>query len=80
VPEPICLYLRHKKMLYDDPRRPPTEEEREVERLFGTCDTTMCWCELTQTGRGPDDQPANRTACSRVERSCYKGLRNLTEV
>jgi hypothetical protein len=33
-----------------------------------------CWCLLTQTGRGPDDQPADAKSCCSPERGCYAGL------
>lgn len=72
-----CLYLRHKKMFYTDPNQPPSEREKEIEELFGKADTTICWCERTQTGRGPDDQPVNKADCSQPARSCYRGLRDL---
>jgi hypothetical protein len=75
---PICLLLRHKKMFYADVNQPPTEDEKEIERLFGTYDATVCWCELTQTGRGPDEQPVNKPDCSNPGRRCYKGLKDLT--
>ena len=74
-----CLKLLCKEMFYKDMSDTDgLEEDQEVERLFGTCDTSMYWCDCTQTGRGPDDQPANKETCSRAGRSCYVGLSDLT--
>jgi hypothetical protein len=72
-----CLNLRTKSMFYRDPSEKPSEHELEVERLFGKCDTATWWCQLTQTGRGPDDQPVNQAGCSCVERKCYFGLAQI---
>lgn len=75
--ERLCLYLRYKKMLYTDPNQPPSDWEKDFEELFGKADITFCWCERTQTARGPDDQPVSTSDCSRPARSCYRGLRDL---
>ena len=72
-----CLKLLSKELFYKDMSDPGLEEVREVEKRFGTCDTAMYWCDCTQTGRGPDDQPANKQACSRAGRGCYVGLSDL---
>lgn len=73
-----CVNLCSKSMFYKDPSDPPDEHKKEVERLFGSCDTSIHWCQCTQEGRGPDDQPVDLEACSKRNRSCYKGLRDLT--
>lgn len=71
-----CLNLRYKQMLYKDVSAPPTEQERKMAELYGTWDSTACWCESTQGSRGPDDKPVNRKECARG-RSCFKGLSDL---
>ena len=78
-PKPIetCLHLRSKEMFYEVPSRAAEEHRKEVERLFGACDTTAYWCECTQTGRGPDDQPASRDACCRAGRKCFVGIESI---
>ena len=73
-----CVNLCSKEMFYKDPADPPDPHQKEVERLGGTCDTSTYWCQCTQGGRGPDDQPVDRDACSKRKRSCYKGFRDLT--
>ena len=72
-----CLELRCKQMFYKDPDAKPTKHDAVVKKLFGSVDTTAYWCQCTQTGRGPDDQPANKTDCSKAGRKCYLGLDQL---
>jgi hypothetical protein len=72
-----CLKLRSKDMFYKDPARGPSAHDADVARLFGACDTAAYWCDCTQTGRGPDDQPANLKACSLAGRVCYVGIESL---
>jgi hypothetical protein len=72
-----CLNLRSKDMFYKHPTDLDAEQAAVVERLYGTADTKAYWCQCTQTGRGPDDQPANKNECSRTGRTCYLGLHNL---
>ena len=74
-----CVNLCSKEMFYKDPadNDPEAEEhEKEVERLFGTCETAVYWCQCTQAGRGPDDSPVTREGCSRTRR-CFVGLDSL---
>lgn len=74
---PPCLNLRFKQMFYKDVSAPPTENEKEMARVYGTWDATAYWCQCTQGGRGPDEQPVNREACSRKGRGCYKDLESI---
>ena len=84
--EPLknCLYLRCKQMFYqveeeDSAEREALEaREREMERLYGSADTTVYWCQSTQTGRGPDDRPVNKEECSCMSRKCFQGIESLT--
>ncbi len=73
-----CFNLRSKEMLYGEKTDEAIAHDKEVERLFGACDTAAYWCQCTQTGRGPDDQPVNRPACSLLGRKCYEGIGDLT--
>lgn len=72
-----CLHLRSKEMFYQDPAAAPSEHDEEVRRAYGAWDTKAWWCQCTQTARGPDDRPVNRTACCRSDRPCYAGLEKL---
>ena len=72
-----CLKLRSKDMFYKDPASANPEQEAIVARLYGTADTKVHWCQCTQTGRGPDDQPVNQTGCSNPGRRCFVGLNEL---
>ena len=72
-----CTDLCSKEMFYKDPSDLPSEQDAVAERLYGACDTKVYWCLGTQTGRGPDDQPVNREACTKTDRPCYKGLDRL---
>jgi len=72
-----CLNLRSKDMFYKDPASANPEQEAVVARLYGTVDTKAYWCQCTQAGRGPDDQPVNKGECSKTGRKCYLGLHNL---
>ena len=56
-PHKMCMHLRWKQMFYQDPDA-PEKEENETD-----LDTRQYWCELTQTGRGPDEQPVARKEC-----------------
>ena len=76
---PPCLDLRFKQMFYRDLNEPLSEYEARQRELYGPSDTNAYWCQRTQTGRGPDEQPVNRAACSCADRKCYKSLlKNLT--
>jgi hypothetical protein len=74
---PACLKLRCKQMFYKDLQAPPTEHDRQVERLFGTSDMRVWWCECTQNDRGPDRKPVNLRECSAPDRTCYESLEDL---
>jgi hypothetical protein len=76
-PKSTCLHLRSKQMFYKVPDPEEEAHRREVERLFGACDTTAYWCQCTQTGRGPDGEPANREECSRAGRRCFVSVQSL---
>lgn len=76
-PQDACLNLRSKDMFYRSPASVDPEHEALVARLYGTADTRAYWCQCTQTGRGPDDQPVNKTECSKSGRKCHVGLHNL---
>jgi hypothetical protein len=69
-----CLHLQCKQMLYGAERSP--QEQEELEKSYGRCDTTVYWCDRTQTGRGPDDERVNPKACSQPRRSCFAGIKN----
>lgn len=71
-PLTTCLQLRSKEMYYEVPG--PEAEEHDEEAL----DARMYWCECTQTGRGPDGQPAGRRECARTQRSCFVSVESLT--
>jgi hypothetical protein len=75
--QPVCLKLRYKQMFYKDVSAAPSENDKEIARVYGSWDTTAYWCDCTQGGRGPDDQPVNREACSRAGRPCHVGLEKL---
>jgi hypothetical protein len=72
-----CLNLRSKDMFYKHPTAADEEQAAVVARLYGTVDTKAYWCQCTQTGRGPDDQPVNKGECSKTGRKCYLGLDHL---
>jgi hypothetical protein len=73
-----CLHLRTKEMFYKDPASADPEREALMARLYGRSETRVFWCQCTQTGRGPDDQPVSPTECRRPGRACYRGLEHLT--
>ena len=73
----LCLNLRCKQMFYKVADSEADAHDKEVERLFGPCDTTTYWCECTQTGRGPDEQPVGKGECS-PSRKCYQGIHAIT--
>jgi hypothetical protein len=75
-PLKTCLHLRCKQMLYGAERS--QEEQDYLEKHYGKCDTTVYWCDRTQTGRGPDQQRANSTECTK-ERPCFVGIESLKE-
>lgn len=77
-PRKTCLHLRTKAMSYAVPSKEAEEHAKEVERLYGACDTAVYWCDCTQGGRGPDDRPANLEACSRPGRRCFVSVSSLT--
>ena len=68
-PDATCLHLRCKRMLYEAEGEGP---ERVAPRSAAS-DTGVCWCGRTQTGRGPDEQPAGKELCV-PSRSCYAGF------
>jgi len=72
-----CVHLRSKQMFYETAGSRDREHDAEVERLFGPCDTTVFWCQCTQTGRGPDQAVAGRSECARAGRSCFVGISSL---
>jgi len=76
IQEP-CLNLRSKDMFYKHAASADPEQEEVVARLYGTADTKAYWCQCTQNGRGPDDQPVNKGECSKSGRSCYRNLEHL---
>ncbi len=76
--QPVCLKLLSKEMFYKDPSDPSWEHDAEVERLFGSYDATVYWCDCTQEGRGPDEKPTNKRDCTRANRECYVSLEDLT--
>jgi len=75
--KPPCLNLRSKDMFYKDPASQDPEHEALIERLYGRVENKAFWCQCTQGGRGPDDQPVSKAECSRGDRKCYKGLEHL---
>jgi hypothetical protein len=74
-PTITCLNLRCKQMYYevDEPEDGATGEPRS-----GSCDTAAYWCLRTQTGRGPDEKPVGREACTHGGRTCFEGVAQLT--
>lgn len=72
--EHLCLNLRCKRMYYEV----EDLEGEKPERHYGDADTTMYWCECTQTGRGPDERPANREECKSPTRKCFEGIHSIT--
>jgi len=71
-PQRMCLHLRCKQMFYEhidveNPREPPGPAS----------DTTVYWCECTQTGRGPDEQVVNIASCASRSRRCFEGFASL---
>jgi hypothetical protein len=78
-PLSTCVHLRCKQMLYGGGKT--AEEQEEIDRHYGPCDTTAYWCDRTQTGRGPDDRPSSREECSAKRcagRSCFVGIGDLS--
>lgn len=67
-----CAKLRYKQMFYKDVDGPPSEREAAAAATYGSWDTTAYWCDCTQGGRGPDDQPVNRDVCSNPRRACFR--------
>lgn len=73
-----CLHLRSKEMFYQEAGAPPSEYERAMQALSVAPPAAhACWCFHTQTGRGPDDQPAGEVACSDPGRGCFKGIEHI---
>ena len=77
-PKSTCLHLRSKQMYYKDHDEEEAEHRREVERLFGACDTTAFWCERTEIGRGPDGESCNAEDCACATRGCFVSIHSLT--
>lgn len=71
-PRRTCLHLRSKQMFYECP-----EEAAQKEPPKPGADTTVYWCQCTQTGRGPDEEPANHAACTMAARRCFQGFASL---
>ena len=69
-----CLQLRCKQMFYQVEDLPGDKHERH----YGDCDTTVYWCECTQTGRGPDEKPVHMSQCSSPLRKCFEGIHSIT--
>ena len=76
-PLTTCIHLRSKQMYYETASTRSAEHDAEIDRLFGSCDTTAFWCQCTQTGRGPDSQISGRVECSKSARKCFVGIENL---
>lgn len=71
-PTTTCLHLRCKQMFYE-----VIDEDTEFEEPSPASDTAAFWCQQTQTGRGPDEKPVNRSECC-PGRSCFENARSLT--
>ena len=69
-PETTCLHLRSKQMAYEDPATAPMDEESS------DIDTTVYWCQCTQTGRGPDAKPVRKDLCC-PGRTCFENVSSL---
>ena len=78
VPPP-CQKLRTKDQFYKDSAdlADDAEQQKLIERLYGTWDARAFWCEQTQTDCGPDDRPVDQSACSIRGRSCFVKLTDL---
>ncbi len=61
-----CRHLRTKKLYTGTPA-----EELFVKPEEENASPCHYWCNLTQTVAGPDDRPANRTACN-PSRPCFE--------
>jgi len=77
-PRVICLNLRSKEMYYESATSRSAEHDAEVERLFGAADTRQCWCQCTQTGRGPDSGVVGVKECAAAQRACFVGIDQIT--
>ncbi len=81
-PLTTCLNLRSKQMFYETESTRSPEHDAEVERLFGSSDTSAYWCQCTQTARGPDSKVVGRSecslaGCSKTGRKCFVGIGSL---
>jgi hypothetical protein len=73
-PKVHCQNLRAKEMFAQEPRDVAREEALAEE--YGAYETTAFWCQLTQTGRGPDGRRANGRECCRA-RPCFLGIEEI---
>jgi hypothetical protein len=62
----FCRHLRTKRMYID-----ATAEEAFAEKDAAHESPCHVWCNLTQTVKGRDDRPVNKTACA-PGRSCFE--------
>ena len=77
-PAKVCQKLRCKEMLIfvDHPEFPGNDADAD---LYGSHDGTCYWCQFTQTGRGPDGEPAHLADCALgTARSCFVSLDSIT--
>ena len=63
--ERVCVHYRCKQMLYERAAAPVPASSAS--------DTTVSWCDRTQTCRGPDDAIVEVRAC-RGGRPCYEDI------
>ncbi len=77
-PRKTCLHLRSKEMYYEIEDPEAEKQQKTVEKLYGTCEERLHWCDCTQTGRGPDDRPVSAEECRRAGRRCFVSIHSLT--
>lgn len=76
-PLETCIHLRSKQMFYETATTRDAEHDAEIARRYGSWDTTSFWCQVTQTGRGPDEAVVGRRECCAKNRSCFLGIEGL---
>ncbi len=74
-PKTHCQNIRCKEMYSQAPRDQRWEEE--MAEYYGSYDTTVFWCQLTQAGRGPDGERVDSGLCLRG-RNCFINVDELT--
>jgi len=74
-PKIHCQNLRCKEMYASEPR--DLEREARDAEIYGVCETTAFWCQLTQTACGPDGQRVAGGACAHG-RACFVGIDDVT--